>query len=334
MLQNTNGLMIFLSISGLLSLVVSLILLFVNKGNAIASRLLCGCLVCLSLWSFERALEPTSSFFQPVVSYLVFAVVFFSLPALAFSYIRKELNCKSRFSAPETSNSHNPWLGIFSIAMALCWLLAGIGVIPALNLYAGSFSLYAVSGIILFLCLYLFFHPTVLYGSTWQAAPATATTVDIEPEKPLLVQDKSPAPKAGLSNEQALKYRQVIKEHFAASLAFRKPGYAIRDLSNETGIPGYLLSLFINQEYGMNFNEMINAYRVEYLTGLLKTSFDCESYTLEAIGKMAGFNSRTAFIAAIKKQTGMTPSAFFGRRESEQYPDAVFNFPGFVRKVA
>jgi AraC-like DNA-binding protein len=334
MLQNTNWLMIFLSISGLLSLMVSLILVFVNKGNKTASKLLGGCLFCLSLWSFERVLVPTLSFFQPVVSYLVFAVVFFCLPPLAFSYIRKELHHESSPSGTETRHNHNPWLGIFSVAMALCWLLATARVIPLLNLNAGSLSPYAASGIILFLCLFLFFHPSILYGSIWQADPVVATIVDIQPEQPLLVQDKSPAPKAGLSIEQSLKYRQVIKDHFATSFAFRKPGYAIRDLSNETGIPGYLLSLFINQEYGMNFNEMINSCRVEYLTGLLKTSFDCESYTLEAIGKMAGFNSRTAFIAAIKKHTGMTPSTFFGRRESEQYPDLVFSFPELGRKVA
>jgi AraC-like DNA-binding protein len=157
---------------------------------------------------------------------------------------------------------------------------------------------------------------------------------DIEPEPAALVQDMSPSPKASLSMEQTQKYKQLIKEHFAKSLAFRKRGYAIRDLANETGILGYLLSLFINQEYGMNFNEMINAYRVEYLTGLLETSFDWESYTLEAIGKMAGFNSRTAFIAAIKKHTGTTPSAFFGRREREMNSHYIYRLPEMALDVA
>jgi AraC-like DNA-binding protein len=52
------------------------------------------------------------------------------------------------------------------------------------------------------------------------------------------------------------------------------------------------------------------------------------------MGRMAGFNSRTAFIAAIKKHTGMTPSAFFGRRESDNTEHQIFSNPERMRVVA
>ena len=45
---------------------------------------------------------------------------------------------------------------------------------------------------------------------------------------------------------------------------------------------------------------------------------DFHRYTLEALGKMAGFNSRTSYITAIKKRTGKTPSAFFKKADSEE----------------
>ena len=248
------------------------------------------------------------------------------------------------------------WLRLFTVVSGIGYLL----VTSAFLLNPDGLSAFAQIGtivysfIIVFLCLYLFFHPSLLYGSNLSFYPVPGSAREIpEANKPEIIREKqiqnvkimndarevkekspSPTPKASLSIEQSLKYRQMIKDHFSKSLAFRKPGYAIRDLSNETGIPGYLVSLFINQEYGMNFNEYVNAYRVEYLAGLLKTSFDCESYTLEAIGKMAGFNSRTAFIAAIKKYTGMTPSTFFGRKYSETVEYPIFNFPERMRDVA
>jgi AraC-like DNA-binding protein len=52
------------------------------------------------------------------------------------------------------------------------------------------------------------------------------------------------------------------------------------------------------------------------------------------VGKMAGFNSRTAFIAAIKKHTGMTPSIFFSRRENKKIEHSIFNLPEMVKEVA
>ena len=78
------------------------------------------------------------------------------------------------------------------------------------------------------------------------------------------------------------------------------------------GIPSYQLSAFINQEYGKNFNELLNDYRVDYLAKLAKTSTDFYQYTLEALGRKAGFNSRTTFITAVKKRTNQTPSDYFG----------------------
>ncbi len=245
--------------------------------------------------------------------------------------------------------------GFRGFSLALC---IGYGLITSGFLWPGGtvsgwlpFVELAYATITLFLCIYLFFNPSVLYGASFSVSnvqePFMEIPESIQQEEKKIEMEKeiedvkeikakipSPAPRVGFTMEQSNKYRKLIKEHFADSLAFRKRGYTIRDLSNETGIPGYLVSLFINQEYGMNFNELINACRVDYLAGLVKSSFDYEAYTLEAIGKMAGFNSRTAFIAAIKKNTGMTPSAFFGRKDVEVMEYPIFNFPERMRDVA
>jgi AraC-like DNA-binding protein len=117
-----------------------------------------------------------------------------------------------------------------------------------------------------------------------------------------------------LSIEQGRAYKEALENHFQTNLPFRKNGYTISDLSRELNIPSYLLSGFINQEYGKNFNELVNEFRVDYLVGLLKKSPDYLQFTFEALGKEAGFNSRAAFISAVKKRTGKTPSELFGRK--------------------
>jgi AraC-like DNA-binding protein len=222
-------------------------------------------------------------------------------------------------------------------------------------------GLLAFSGIIHLICFYLIMHPSVLYRKIlWRGRfrtfPVKSSGPQVLNEEQLCfvpeqslqeelqsvqssvetgdTADKSAGQKVRISNEQAISYKQKIEEYFAESLAFRKPGYTIRDLAGETGIPVYLASLFINQEYGMNFNEWINAYRVAYLVSVFKSSADWSSYTLEAVGKMGGFNSRTAFIAAIKRHTGMTPSVLFGKMEGEKAGPSSFRTPGIVRKIA
>lgn len=198
-------------------------------------------------------------------------------------------------------------------------LLAISATFTCLVLWAIDFGLRKMvtgyfPGTILYGCIFLF----ILFGSNlFKRQEDRFEEPELIAENKTGAVERAPVQRTSLSIEQSLRFRQQLKEHFETTKAFRKQGYTIRELSNETGMPVYFISSFINQEYGINFNEFVNAYRVEYLAKMFKTTTDWESYTLEAMGKMAGFNSRSAFIAAIKKHTGMTPSAFFGRRECE-----------------
>jgi AraC-like DNA-binding protein len=117
-----------------------------------------------------------------------------------------------------------------------------------------------------------------------------------------------------LSAEQGDTIRQVLENHLVANSPYRKTGYTISDLSNEVNIPSYLLSAFINQEYGKNFNELINEYRVDFFLDLVKQPNANLQFKLEALGKEAGFNTRASFIRAVKKKTGLTPSDFVTKK--------------------
>jgi AraC-like DNA-binding protein len=108
--------------------------------------------------------------------------------------------------------------------------------------------------------------------------------------------------------------RQTLESHFRTNKPFLRSGYSIRDLSSELGIPIYQISSFINQVYGKNFNEWINEFRVDHVRDTLSKDPQIHNYTLEALGQMAGFQSRNAFISAMKRRTGRTPSEVLGRR--------------------
>jgi AraC-like DNA-binding protein len=166
--------------------------------------------------------------------------------------------------------------------------------------------LYSLSGIVLFVSLSLLFNPRLLYGF-YENSPNLNAEFTSKKEKKVI----------NLSNEQKVIFKETIAIHFNQNSSFTKTGYSINDLSSEVNIPVYLLSSFINEEYQTNFNDWINDYRIDYLTNLLKTSPKYLKYTLESLGKLVGFSSRSAFNIAIKRRTGKTPSDFFDIKKRE-----------------
>lgn len=156
-------------------------------------------------------------------------------------------------------------------------------------------------------CIFLFLQPNLLYGLTGWFQEVNGS--DLSAPEVAIAQE--PTPSNTFSKETERSYRTLLESHLSAQQPFLKVGYKISDLSKELEIPTYILSAFINQAFGKNFNEWVNEYRVHYLKGLLQQNPDYRKYTLEALGKLAGFNSRTTFIAAVKKTTRRTPSEFF-----------------------
>jgi len=69
------------------------------------------------------------------------------------------------------------------------------------------------------------------------------------------------------------------------------------------------ISNAINTELNQNFAAFINTYRIEKAKGLLIDS-NYDNYTIEAISKEVGFNSKSAFNIAFKKIVNQTPSEF------------------------
>jgi len=57
----------------------------------------------------------------------------------------------------------------------------------------------------------------------------------------------------------------------------------------------------------LSFADWLNTLRIEYAKNLLLTH---NKYTIDAISSMSGYSSRSAFYAAFKKVTNITPTEF------------------------
>ena len=201
------------------------------------------------------------------------------------------------------------WLNWYTVVMLITYGVLLLEMfLHLLGSYTLGFIIVLTIGLnILFIAIYLFTKPTILYGMKgWIHSTTDEATVIVFPEsvKPI-------AKRTFLSATEGKEYKQIIESHFAEKNPFCMPGYSLRDLSLGVNIPVYQLSAFINQEYGKNFSEWINDHRFLFLQKMVAENGDFHLYTFEALGKMAGFNSRTSFISAIKKRTGKTPSEYF-----------------------
>ena len=201
------------------------------------------------------------------------------------------------------------WLNWYTVVMLITYGVLLLEMfLHLLGSYTLGFIIVLTIGLnILFIAIYLFSKPTILYGMKgWIHSTTDEVTVLISTEsvKPI-------AKRTFLSATEGKEYKQIIESHFAEKNPFCMPGYSLRDLSLGVNIPVYQLSAFINQEYGKNFSEWVNDHRFLFLQKMVAENGDFHLYTFEALGKMAGFNSRTSFISAIKKRTGKTPSEYF-----------------------
>ena len=112
-----------------------------------------------------------------------------------------------------------------------------------------------------------------------------------------------------LTKERRDQILASIEEHLATAKPYLRHGYSLRNLSDDLDITYTYLSFIINREYGLNFNDLINRYRINHMQHLMEQP-NAHMYTLEGLAYQSGFNSRSTFYRAFQKTTGKMPSAF------------------------
>ncbi len=117
-----------------------------------------------------------------------------------------------------------------------------------------------------------------------------------------------------LSSNDAKKHAAKIVEFVTDEKPYLRRDLKLQGLAASLSIPANHLSQTLNQEFGLNFSDFINQYRVkEVQEKLLDPAYD--HLTQLAIAYECGFNSKASFNRAFKKMTRMTPSQFVKSRK-------------------
>ena len=112
-----------------------------------------------------------------------------------------------------------------------------------------------------------------------------------------------------LSPKQKKAYLAALKTSMIEKQPYLEPRLTLTDLSKVSDIPPRHLSQILNDELSQNFYDFINSFRVRMVQAYMMDPEKSRKTILEMLYE-AGFNSKTAFNTAFKKQTGMTPSDF------------------------
>ena len=101
------------------------------------------------------------------------------------------------------------------------------------------------------------------------------------------------------NNYMVCNLLDYIEKHF-------KENISLSELAAKFGYEYHYLSRLLNKNYGINFSETVNRYRVEYAVYLIQST----NKTMTAIASESGFKSIRSFNHVFKSVIGISPSEF------------------------
>lgn len=224
-------------------------------------------------------------------------------------YLWKSINVYHQFELEHYNNQSSPlltsflkpflyFLSVLTILWCSAFLLKYIDLGPGDEgvVYYGFWTLTAVSTY--FLSYKILLNPEVLSIQT-----LTTGQHSVEYQKPLE------------TNSETLLLKSKLKELLDHTDIYQNPKLSLDDLAQAMAINRHELSKIINQGFGKNFFDLINSYRIQ---AFVKYYQEEPNSTFLEIAYQVGFNSKSAFNRAFRKEKGSSPSQYFKTRPSLQ----------------
>lgn len=125
------------------------------------------------------------------------------------------------------------------------------------------------------------------------------------------------------SETEIQEYQEIIEalnEYLERTEKFKKYDFSILDASIAINIHSKKISAALNSVNSQNFNNYINRFRIEAAKKMLEQNAS-QSFTIEGIGNIVGFKSKSVFYKEFKYQTGYTPLKYFEQFLNKEIPE-------------
>lgn len=243
---------------------------------------------------YQESIATTGLFIMPIA---------YSLKTLnVFVYFIMQVYVIYKYQTKKTSNANINattivWFWVLIIGKAILTVGLIIDQVIWFRLIEDPyrFAILMVTFFVCYIVLSLLLFPRILYGNYEIPEAIIPKTKYIRSR--LTVQEKE------LILERLKVYLNDI------SKPYLNPNISLHKVALSIDINPIELSQVINEMIGQNFNDYINTFRVNEAKSIL-ASPEYEKFTIETIAKMAGFNSKSTFYSAFKRNLGVNPKEF------------------------
>ncbi len=115
--------------------------------------------------------------------------------------------------------------------------------------------------------------------------------------------------KSRMAKDEGERLADVLERYMYEKKPYVEPDFSMPDLAKAIGCSTHSLSQLFTQFLNCSYYDYIAAYRIAEFKRLAADP-QYAKYTINALSELAGFRSRTPFLTAFKKFTGMTPKDY------------------------
>lgn len=208
----------------------------------------------------------------------------------------------------------------------ICWIAIAAGIfclIDLAGLSAGVFGLETLrDGILNAFFVEAFLQILIIWTlALWglrQQPGLLKTPPSFQPAQPTAPEAKT-YQKSALTSDRAKRIAQKIHAAMISDRLYRDPNLSLWDLASHVGVTPNYVSQTLNGTVGESFFDYINRWRIKEAAVKLQASEE----TILAITYDVGFNSRSSFYKAFRREMGTTPSDFRRQKSMRLVGDGV-----------
>ena len=120
-----------------------------------------------------------------------------------------------------------------------------------------------------------------------------------------------------IDGDKSEEIRDRIVKYIDCEKHYLKTDFTLTEMAKSLNVSANIVSMVINSKLNCSFPDYVNSLRVKTAIELLE-NVDKKNLTIEAISYECGFNNRTSFYKAFKKQTGKLPSDYIRNLENKK----------------